>query len=63
MNGEQMCYVDQYGQAVLASTVRELRQKCGGGRVSKMYVDSASGETRHVGYVVGGRWLTAYKPI
>lgn len=62
MNGKSLLYVNQYGQCFMASTVRELVASVGGGRVSKMYVDRA-GKTLHVGYVVGGHWLTAYAPF
>jgi len=62
MNGIPTLYVDQYGRALWARTVRELRERIGGGRVSRMYIDRA-GSTLHVGYVVGPFWLTAYRPI
>lgn len=56
-------WIDQYGQPVWARTVRELREKVGGGAVSKMYVDKLDGRTVHVGYVVGRRWFTKYMPV
>jgi hypothetical protein len=57
-------WVDQYGQHVWARTVKELRAKSGGGRISKMYVDAKDGSaSRHVGYVVGGRWFTGFIPM
>lgn len=67
MNGKMMMYIDQYGMRVSASTVKELRAKVGGGRVSKMYRDTrddATGEVGavHVGYVVGMHWFSAYVP-
>ena len=61
MNGKKLLYVDQYGSTYYASTVRELREKVGGGRVSKMYMDTKKG-TVHVGYVIGQLWLQAYEP-
>jgi hypothetical protein len=33
------------------------------GRVSKMYIDTKSGNTSHTGYVIGTHWLTVYAPI
>jgi hypothetical protein len=40
---------------------QELKSLSGGGRVSKMYVDDASGNAQHVGYVIGDQWWTLYK--
>ena len=37
MNGKRLLYIDQYGDTFFASTVKELREKVGGGRISKMY--------------------------
>lgn len=34
----------------------------GGGRIAKMYRDTASGEVLHVGYVIGRHWLSMYAP-
>lgn len=62
MNGKTMLYLDQYGNTFFASTVKELREKVGGGRVSKMYVDLCSARPKHCGYVIGKHWLTAYAP-
>ena len=63
MRGQTMFYVDQYNHQYVASTVKSLRQKVGGGRVSKMFVDTLKGETVHVGYVIGPYWLTAFIPF
>lgn len=63
MNGKSLLFVDQYGGTVYASTVRELRQKAGGGRVAKMYQDKRDGGTVHTGYVVGRRWFTMFQPV
>jgi len=55
---------DQYGQSVHARTQKELREHCGGGRVSPIYCDSADGtETFRVGVSVGPRWFTQYAPV
>ena len=58
--GEPRLWVDQHGQTEIAATVKELRRKCGGGRVSKMYVDLIDGRIAHVGYVVGQRWFRCF---
>lgn len=63
MNGQLTLFIDQYGQPIWARTVKELRAKVGGGRVSKQYCDKKDGRTVHNGYVVGDRWFTAYRPI
>ncbi len=62
-DGKQTLYLDQYGDPILARTVKELREKVGGGKVSKMYVDKLDGTTKHVGYIVGRHWFRAYRPI
>lgn len=62
MNGKRLLYIDQYGNTFFASTVKELREKVGGGRISKMYQDTAGGEVLHVGYVIGQHWLSMYAP-
>ena len=62
MNGKLTLYQDQYGQTFMARTLKELRSKLSG-RVSKMYVDKKDGTVKHVGYVVGRHWLTAFQPI
>ena len=59
MHGERMLFVDRIGNMFYASTVKELRSQIGG-RVSKMYATSNTGEAIHIGYVVGKHWLTAY---
>lgn len=62
MKGKLILYIDQYGSKFYARTVAELRQKVGGGSVSKMYNDEG-GVSRHVGYVVGSLWLRAFAPV
>lgn len=58
-------YIDQYGSQFYASTVKELRSQIGNGGslVRKMYIDKKDGRIVHVGYVIGGLWLTAYRPV
>lgn len=63
MNGEWLIYIDQYGNKWGARTVKELREKIGGGKVERMYQDKLNGDTVHVGYIVGEHWCTAYRPV
>jgi hypothetical protein len=67
MKGKPILYIDQYGQRLWAKTVSELREKAGGGRVFKIYVDKIAGEhagqSVHCGYGVGARWFNAYAPV
>jgi hypothetical protein len=62
MNGKLVLYMSQYGDHFVARTVKELKEKAGPGRVSKMYQDTIEGTTVHVGYVIGRRWFTAFVP-
>jgi hypothetical protein len=57
--------VDQFGMVFKLKTChpRKELKTLFSGRVSKMYVDLKSGETKHIGYIVGGSWLTLYKTI
>jgi hypothetical protein len=56
-------YVDQHKRLIWARTVRDLRDRAGGGRISKMYRDKADGRIVHIGYVIGRRWFSAYVPL
>ena len=58
-----LLFLDQYGRPVWAKTVKELREKAGGGRVSRQFTDKKDGATVHTGYGVGARWFTMYAPI
>ena len=55
--------VDQYGQTFhgLTNPRKELCERLGKSHVDKMYVDGKDGKMYHVGYVIGGLWLTLYK--
>jgi putative component of toxin-antitoxin plasmid stabilization module len=55
-------FLDQFGDIVIARTVRELREKCGGGKTTRMYIDR-NGLAVKAGYVVGNRWFTEYAPV
>ena len=67
MKAPHHLWIDQYGQRLWASTIKELREKAGGGRVSKMYVDLVAGplagKTVLAGYIVGSRWFSRYAPV
>lgn len=56
-------FIDQYGDPVWARTAKELREKCGGGRLFKIYCDMKDGGSFHVGYGVGRRWFNRYAPV
>jgi len=55
--------VDQYGQIEhgLEHPRKDLMERCGVKHAAKMYVDTTSGKTYHVGYVVAGRWFGVYR--
>ena len=55
---------DQYGHTYhdLGQHPRKtLCERLGRRHVAKMYVDKRDGGTAHVGYVIGGRWITLYQ--
>ena len=56
-------WIDQWGQKECARTAKELREKVGGGRISKMYCDKKDGRTVHTGYVIGRRWFARFAPV
>jgi len=59
-------WMDQYGGCEYAATVAELRAKCGGGRVDKMYCDRKDGSTLHIGYIIGGmrgQWFSKWQAV
>lgn len=58
-----MLYIDQYGNKFFAKTIKDLKAQIGKTKASKMYIDGKDGKTYHVGYVIGGHWLNAYKPM
>ena len=53
-------FLDQFGEA---RTVKELREKVGGGRVSTMYRDKKDGSVVRCGYVIGQRWFSRFAPV
>lgn len=55
-------FVDQWGNKIWASTLKELRDKCGvKTSAAKQYSDRKDG-TYWTGYVIGDRWFTAFNP-
>jgi len=58
MNGKRKLYVDQYGNHVWASSLKEVRRQFRG-RVHKMYKDDGDSSVM-VGYVIGDHWFTVF---
>ena len=59
----QIIAIDQYGQRYLNLGKHPRKALCdrlGRKHVSKMYCDDGNGKSNHVGYVIGGHWLTLY---
>ena len=57
--------IDQYGQTYHGLEVprRDLLRELGRKHAAKMYVDTKSGKTFHIGWVIAGLWLTVYEVI
>lgn len=55
--------VDQYGNTFhgLRHPRKDLMERIGCAHTEKMYLDRKDGSIVHVGYVIGGLWLTLYK--
>ena len=55
--------VDQYGNTHhgLSFPRRDLLALVGRRHADKMYVDRRDGTAAHIGYVIGGLWLTVYE--
>ena len=55
--------IDQYGNTFhgLKHPRKELMERIGCTHVQKMYQDKRDGSVVHVGYVIGGHWLTLYR--
>lgn len=55
--------IDQFGNAyhdIGPHPRKALLERFGRKRAKKMYVDTKSGESKHVGYIIAGRWLRLY---
>lgn len=55
--------INQYGNTYhgLEKPRKDLLERLGRRHADKMYVDSKGGNTLHIGYIIGGEWLTVYK--
>lgn len=56
--------IDQYGTKYTLKTDcprKELIEKLGIKHVDKMYIDTKGGDTKHIGYIIGGLWITLYE--
>jgi hypothetical protein len=55
--------IDQYGTTYhgLVHPRKDLMERLGKQHADKIYRDFTSGGTFHVGYVIGGLWITLYK--
>ena len=54
--------VDQYGQTYhgLEHPRKDLLERLGRRHADKIYCDTTSGKTRHVGYIIAGLWLEVF---
>lgn len=55
--------IDQYGYTYCQLgryPRKELLARLGRRRASRMYIDDRKGNTIHIGYVIGDRWITLY---
>lgn len=60
---QQILAIDQYGTKLLLDGEhprKELLEILQASHAEKMYIDTASGETKHIGYVVAGMWYRFY---
>ena len=55
--------IDQYGNTFhgLEHPRKDLMERLCNKHCSKMYIDKKDGSSKHIGYVIGGHWLTIYK--
>ena len=62
---KQYMGIDQYGTTYhgLTYPAKDLKERIGRGKVSKIYRDTKSGKTYHVGYSVGPYWVDVYEVI
>lgn len=53
---------DQYGNTVhgLEKPRRDLLAHCGRKHAERMWRDTKSGDTVHVGYIIAGRWFDVF---
>ena len=67
MNNSILGYIaiNQYGETIQLTETKfprkQLIYKTGEtGKISKMFIDTISGETKHIGYIIGQNWWTIY---
>lgn len=55
--------IDQYGQSYhgLVKPRRDLLRRIGRKHASRMFRDKKDGQAVHVGWIIGGLWLTIYE--
>lgn len=56
--------IDQYGQtyhSLGAYPRKALLAKLGRRHADKMFIDTKSGESKHVGYIIAGLWLRVFR--
>lgn len=55
--------IDQYGQTFhgLEYPRKDLLRKLGKQHAAKIYRDKKDGRSVHVGYIIGGLWLSIYE--
>ena len=63
-----LCYTarDQYGDRVDLFTEhprKELMEHCGRKSADRMYEDLTTGGSRHIGWVIAGRWFQVWKTV
>jgi hypothetical protein len=56
---------NQYGETIhlphCTHPRKALLAHLGRQHASKMYCDTLTGESKHIGYVIAGQWLTIYR--
>ena len=55
---------DQYGQTYHLEPQhprKQLLDRLGYKSAQKMYIDTKDGVSKHIGYIVGGLWITLYE--
>jgi hypothetical protein len=59
--------VDQYGQTYHLGHCKHPRkallEKLGVSSASKMYIDDKEGNSKHIGYIASGLWITLYEVV
>jgi hypothetical protein len=55
--------LDQYGNRYKMDCYprKELLAQLGSSHASKMFVDTKDGKSKHVGYIIGGHWISVYE--